>query len=254
MRVSILGNGVAGKQHEQIWQSLGCKTRTFGPGQEPDKSDILSIATPDNLHINAILEVGGRTPIFCEKPLSHDAAALREWNDGGGGAPIGVHLPLVFHPPFLELKQAIPTFGKIYLWEAEYNYGRRHKIETGWRSEPWYDIMCGGGIHMVHLLLWLGCPFNDKTWPFPFGNRWAKQYMGYGTDGSLIRVSANFGHEGDHQHVVSIWGDKGTARITNEGEIDKVPAFADFLDRIKNNKPTNFNEALRANRLCLVNP
>ena len=68
------------------------------------------------------------------------------------------NLILRYTPRFANLKQKLEAseLGKIYLMEASYDYGRIHKIISGWRGEiPFYSVMHGGGIHLIDLLLWL---------------------------------------------------------------------------------------------------
>ena len=46
--------------------------------------------------------------------------------------------------------------GNIYLYEASYDYGRIHKITSGWRGEiDNYSVMHSGGIHLIDIILWL---------------------------------------------------------------------------------------------------
>ena len=47
-------------------------------------------------------------------------------------------------------------FGKIYLIEANYNYGRLEKIVKGWRGKIYnYSVTHGGGIHLIDLIIQL---------------------------------------------------------------------------------------------------
>ena len=51
---------------------------------------------------------------------------------------------------------AAGDLGRVYYMEADYNYGRIHKIVDGWRGAiDYYSVFLGGAVHMVDLLLWL---------------------------------------------------------------------------------------------------
>jgi predicted dehydrogenase len=104
--------------------------------------------------------------------------------------------------------------------EGDYDYGRLHKILTGWRGEiPFYSVVHGGAIHLIDLLLWL----TDKTIDhvFAWGNNIATADTSFRhldcvaallkfTDGTLAKVTANFASVTPHHHKVCVYGTAGS--------------------------------------------
>ena len=61
-------------------------------------------------------------------------------------------------PLFYKVRNCILTndMGSIYHIEADYLWGRKTKLISGWRSEAkFYSIIHGAAVHMVDLVLWL---------------------------------------------------------------------------------------------------
>ncbi|CEF48504.1 unnamed protein product, partial [uncultured bacterium] len=99
-------------------------------------------------------------------------------------------------------------------------YGRIEKIVHGWRGRsPGYSPLKGGGIHLVDLMLWLTGQRPETV--FAVGNRIAtaagpsafNDYVAavYSFPSGLIgRITVNLGSVHRHQHVVRIFGTRGT--------------------------------------------
>ena len=61
-------------------------------------------------------------------------------------------------PLFIKIRQKIEekTMGEIYYLEADYLWGRKQKLISGWRAEAdFYSIIHGAAVHMIDLAVWL---------------------------------------------------------------------------------------------------
>lgn len=149
--------------------------------------DIVSIASYDQHHFDQVMRaIAQNKHIFVEKPLvltEEHAAEVRDALRRKPQLRISSNLILRRCPRFLWLREQIRSgaFGKIFHIEADYQYGRIHKLLNGWRGElPGYSLVLGGAVHMADLVLWLT---GDRPVEVSaFGNRIA-------TDGSAF---ANF--------------------------------------------------------------
>ena len=192
--------------------------------QDPDV-DLVSIASYDQMHhaqVVAALRAGKH--VFVEKPLCQSALELGEihaaWR--ASGRLLRCNLILQAAPAYRWLRDAIARgeLGDLYAIDGDYLYGRLDKITTGWRSDvPNYSVMVGGGIHLVDLMVWLSGDRPDRV--ATVGNRIVTRDTTYSYfdfmaatftfKGGLVgRITANFGCVHRHQHVVRVFGSKGT--------------------------------------------
>jgi predicted dehydrogenase len=188
--------------------------------------DVVSIASYDDAHcaqVVAALYAGKH--VFVEKPLCRSIDELRviqrAWR-ASGHRHLSANLVLRAAPVYRWLKHMIETgqLGDVYAFDGDYLFGRLQKITAGWRRDVQdYSVMQGGGVHLVDLMLWLtgqrpravmatgnrictagtGFHYNDyvaATYQFP--------------SGMLGRITANFGCVHRHQHVVRVFGTRGT--------------------------------------------
>lgn len=188
--------------------------------------DVVSIASFDHHHAAQIvraLNLGKH--VFCEKPLCTTEAELRDIRSAlarNPGARLSTNTILRMSPRFRDLRARIQRgeLGRLYYAEADYNYGRLHKLQQGWRGGiPDYSVMLGGGIHMVDLLLWLsGRRIVEVS---ASGNKICSADCNFTTpdmvvailrfdDGMLGKVTANFGCVYPHFHKLSVYGTKAT--------------------------------------------
>lgn len=188
--------------------------------------DVVSIASFDDAHhaqVTAALRAGKH--VFVEKPLCLSRA---EFDDIYGHLAARPHLRLSSNlilrhsPRFRDLRRRIQAgeLGRIYQMEGDYNYGRLHKITSGWRSElPLYSVILGGGVHMLDLMLWLtGARVVDVA---AFGSRICTEGTAFRhpdavltalrfDNGAIGKLSANFGCVYPHFHRLSIYGTEAT--------------------------------------------
>jgi len=201
--------------------------------QDPEVQ-IVSIASYDDAHFEQVVEAlkVGKS-VFVEKPLCRTVEELRiikrAWAKQHGKAKLYSNLVLRAAPVYRHLKQLIEAgeLGEIYSLDADYLYGRLDKIAHGWRKDVVnYSVILGGGVHLVDLMLWLTGERPVKV--LALGNRICSQ----GTDfryldnveamlqadnGMIGRITANFGCVHPHQHVIRVFGTKGTFIYDDQG-------------------------------------
>jgi predicted dehydrogenase len=204
---------------------------------------VVSIASFDEAHFSQVLEaLEAGKHVFVEKPLCRSMAELREIKRAWSRQPIPLKLSsnLVLRAApvyrFLQKEIAAGALGKIYAFDGEYLYGRLEKITRGWRThEHNYSVMLGGGVHLVDLMLGLTGERPDSVWAQ--GNNIctagsAFRYHDFVTatmhfpSGLIGRITANFGCVHRHQHVVRIFGTKGTFIYDDQGpriHVSRVP-------------------------------
>lgn len=195
-----------------------------------DGIDVIAIASYDDAHSNQIVSAldAGRH-VFAEKPLCQSAvelAAIREALKRNPSLRLSSNTLLRNSPRFRDLRNRISggDMGRLYCIEADYLYGRFHKILDGWRGNiPGYSVMLGGGIHMIDLVLWL-CgerPVDVSA----TGNAIVSEGSKFeGPDcvmallnfpsGLIAKVGANFGCVHPHYHRLAVWGTKATFENT----------------------------------------
>ena len=195
---------------------------------------IISLASYDNDHARQVLQaLEAGKHVFVEKPLCQTLDELQRirqvWFKRKGELKLACNLILRSAPIYRWLKERLlaGVFGRIYSFDGEYLYGRLQKITEGWRSEVEnYSVMEGGGIHMIDLMLWLTGE-RPRT-VVSMANRISTEGTKYRYNdfvastmqmesGLIGRIVANFGCVHRHQHVVRIYGTKGTFVYDDSG-------------------------------------
>lgn len=193
--------------------------------QDPE-IDAVSIASYDQYHTEQII-AGLRSGkhLFVEKPLCHvteEAYEIVTELKKNISLRISTNLILRKSPRFIQLREMIANgeLGSISNIKGAYNYGRLHKITSGWRSEmDYYSGVCGGGIHILDLMQWLLC--SKISHVTAIGNQFHSQNTNF-TENDLVNAILNFenGSVGcftsdlgcvyPHFHVLEAYGTKGT--------------------------------------------
>ena len=190
--------------------------------------DLVSIASWDqHHHAQVVRAIEAGMHIFVEKPLTlsrdeaadiHDRLRLRP------DVLLSSNLVLRRCPRFRRLKRMIADgrFGRLYYLEADYDYGRIHKLIDGWRGQvPGYSLVLGGGVHMVDLVTWLA---DERVVEVSaMGNRIATEAAGADFDnfdfvvatlkfagGAVAKVTCNGGCVRPHYHGLEIYGTEAT--------------------------------------------
>lgn len=250
LRVGILGLGVGERHLAGYRLHPGCEVTTLCDrdgeklaavaGRHPglryttcpeavleDRTvDVVSIATWDDAHSEQILlAIRNGKHVFAEKPLClslDELTAIRRALARHPGVRLSSNLVLRTCPRFQNLRQRVRAgeLGRLYYLEADYNYGRIHKITQGWRgSLPYYSVFLGGAVHLVDLLLWLtGWRVSEVT---ARGNAIATEGTGFRfndltvalltfENGAVAKVAANFACVGEHFHRLLLYGTEAT--------------------------------------------
>lgn len=194
---------------------------------------VVSIASNDDDHFKQVIPaLKAGKHLFVEKPLCRSLEELRtvkECWEKNGSRQLTSNLVLRAAPLYRWLKRKIEEgeLGEIYAFDGDYLYGRLHKITEGWRKEVEdYSVIQGGGIHLVDLMLWLtshrpvsvsavGNRICTKGTPFRYNDYLSATFQF--PSGLVGRITANFGGVHRHQHVVRIFGTKGTFIYDDQG-------------------------------------
>lgn len=189
--------------------------------------NVVSIASYDQDHHGQILRaLKAGKHVFAEKPLCLSQeefdSIFQAWREGRGQVRLSTNTILRRSPRFVWLRDAIARgeMGQIYCIEADYIYGRLHKLTDGWRGRiPGYSVMLGGGIHMVDLVLWLagerpvevtafGSGLASRDTSFQ-GNDLAVALLRF-ESGLLAKIGVNFASVHPHYHRLFVYGTQAT--------------------------------------------
>lgn len=187
---------------------------------------IVSVASNDDDHYRQVLRaLRNGKHVFSEKPLCLTATELNDiraaWHRANG-ARLSTNTILRRSPRFRWLRDAVASgaLGTVYCVEADYVYGRLHKLTDGWRGRiPGYSVMLGGGIHMVDLLLWV--TGQRPTEVVGYASGLASRHTSFqGSDlalallrfdnGLVAKIGANFASVHPHFHRFLVYGTKAT--------------------------------------------
>ncbi len=218
---------------QALAETLGAQVGTEADVMADPSVNFVSIASNDNDHADQVVAaLAADKHVFVEKPLCRsieELAAIKKVFAAGRVLGVESNLVLRAAPLYQWLRTAIAdgVFGEIYAFDADYLYGRVHKLTEGWRGDiDAYSVMSGGGIHMVDLMLFLldQRPETVKTDGNQIVTRGTKvafddfQSATYRFAGGLIaRISANFGCAHHHQHSMRIFGTKATFILDDQG-------------------------------------
>ena len=207
------------------YPQLRCHAHADALIDDPEVN-LVVVASYDDAHYSQILRaIRSGKHVFAEKPLctgDEQLAVIRAALTANPGVRLSCNTILRMSPRFRELRDAIAAgeMGTIYYAEADYDYGRLHKLTEGWRGRIRdYSVMLGGGVHMVDLLLWL--TGRQVVEVFAVGNGLCSRGSGLENpdmvmatlrfdDGMIAKVSANFGCVKPHFHRVMVYGTQAT--------------------------------------------
>ena len=249
--------------------------------------DILSIATYDNSHYTLIMKALDRNMhVFVEKPMCQYSWQLKKIEKKIKEKKLVLYSNLILKKSklFIDLKKKISQnyFGKIFHIEADYNYGRVHKIKSNaWRAKiPFYSVSQGGGIHLVDLILWLTrkkiksiFSYANKIVTKNFTFRYPDNVLSILKldDDTTVKLSIKFGSVNRHHHNLSIYGSKKTFENLITGPIihtnsknfpKKISAnyktykkgdlVDTFIKIIRNKKKYRFEEFKNSLNICFA--
>lgn len=249
--------------------------------------DIVSIATFDDSHYDLIMKaINNNKHIFVEKPICQFEWQLTKIEKKLKEKKLILFTNLILRKSnlFIDLKKKISSnfFGKIFHIEADYNYGRVHKIKSNaWRSQiPFYSVTQGGGIHLIDLVLWLT---NKKIKSvFSYSNKiGSKNFKFKYPDNILsifklnndvtVKISIKFASINKHHHNLSIYGTKRTFENLSNGPVlhhnsldlpkkigtkyktyKKYDLIDSFIKCIQNKNLNKFNEFKNSLKVCFA--
>ncbi len=188
--------------------------------------ELICIASYDNFHFSQTVHALERGKhVFVEKPFvlhEQEARRVREMLAKRPHLRLSSNLVLRCFPRFVDLRRRIDAgeLGRLYYLEADYNYGRLHKILEGWRGKlDFYSAVHGGGVHVADLVMWLA---RDRIVEVSaVGNAIASARSGFKNfdmvvavlrfaSGAVGKLGVNFGCVFPHFHRVSLYGTRAT--------------------------------------------
>jgi len=194
---------------------------------------VISIASYDSDHYQQIIQaLENHKHVFVEKPLclfEIELEGIAQCLRRHPNLKLSSNLILRKTPRFLDLKKKIVggDLGKLYYLEGDYDYGRLSKITDGWRGRiPYYSVVHGGSIHLIDLILWLTGGMVVSV--FARGNNISTSNTQYlrddfvtaileFDDGTLAKVTSNFGSVVPHHHKLAVYGTLGTFEQSHIG-------------------------------------
>lgn len=250
LRVGVIGLGVGLRHARAAAAHPGCElaavadfsaaklaeagrefpgTRLLASGEELlalPGLDVVVVASYDDAHFAQVAgALAAGRHVFAEKPLclfEEETAQVARLLRQRPGLRLSSNLGLRACPRFALLRErmAAGDLGRVYHLEADYFWGRREKLEGGWRAEmDYYSIIHGAAIHMVDLALWLTGrrPASVQALGSDLAlrgggqrhNDFAVLLLRFG-DGLSAKVAAHGGCAHPHFHRVAVYGHRGT--------------------------------------------
>lgn len=211
-RLREIGENYGVEQRVEDWHAVT---------DDPD-IDVVTIASYDNNHAKqAIVALENGKHVFIEKPIClsvEEAGDIRAALEARPELKLSSNLPLRTCPRFMRLRDAMQggEMGHVYHIEADYLWGRPHKLLDGWRPEmPFYSIVLGASIHMIDLVLWLKGEAPVEVSGYGSGLALGQHNLGFDdfainlfrfNDGSMAKVAAHGGCAHPHFHSVHAYG------------------------------------------------
>lgn len=213
------------KDFKEKYKLDKCELKSFDAIVADKDIDLISIASFDDAHYQQVLQsLQNDKHVFVEKPMCQTLDELNSLFELWGQKKLGLSSNLILRvsPLFQWLFERIQSgdLGEIYAFDGDYLYGRIHKIIDGWRANiDHYSIMEGGGIHLIDLMTMLtgqkpvrvhSVANKIATREKPFRYHDFHHSTFYFESGLVGRITANFGCVHRHQHVIRVFGTKGT--------------------------------------------
>ena len=187
--------------------------------------DILSVASYDNFHAKQIIgAIKSKKHVMAEKPLCLSRLEMEKIKytlDQNPGVFLSSNLVLRTYLRFIRIKKDLSSnvLGDVYYIEADYYWGRKHKLFE-WRSDmEFYSIILGAAIHMIDLVMWMvearpvsviavGNDIATKGSKLKF-NSFAALFLKF-ENGLIAKITGNGGCVHPHFHRLNIFGTNKT--------------------------------------------
>ena len=124
--------------------------------------DLVCIASYDEFHFQQVMMcLNQNKHVYVEKPIclkKDEIKNIRKILSANPNLHLSSNMVLRTCPLFEKVREEIKLkkFEDIYYLEADYLWGRKEKIISGWRADAkFYSIIYGAAIHMVDLVYWI---------------------------------------------------------------------------------------------------
>ena len=129
---------------------------------QDEDTDLVCIASYDQFHFEqVIMALNNGKHVYVEKPICLSKIEAKKIHKRLSELPnlrLSSNMVLRTCPLFNKVKESINSnmMGKLYYLEADYLWGRKDKLISGWRADASvYSIIYGAAVHMVDLIMWL---------------------------------------------------------------------------------------------------
>lgn len=250
LNVGVIGLGV-GERHVAGYTAIdGCEVRTlcdidekrladvadhYGIGSrvtdfraitEDPAIDVVSVCGYDDGHAEQVISaITNGKHVMVEKPMclsEEETDAIEAALKAHPGIKLTSNLPLRTCPRFARVRSAVRAdeMGTVYHMEADYIWGRPHKLTDGWRRNvPFYSIVLGASVHMIDLLIWIKGEAPVETSGYGSRRAFEDRSLGFDdfavnlfrfADGTCAKVAAHGGGAHPHFHSLNVFGTEST--------------------------------------------
>ncbi len=188
--------------------------------------DLICIASYDESHFDQVIKaLDNGKHVYVEKPIclsKNEAIDIRKKLKKNPHLRLSSNMVLRTCPLFKKVREKINsnTLGSIYYLEADYFWGRKEKLISGWRAEAdVYSIIHGAAVHMIDLIIWLTGkkPLRAQalgnqittTGTLQKNNDFALLLLEFENKMS-VKISAHGGCVHPHFHSLKVFGSKST--------------------------------------------
>lgn len=188
--------------------------------------NLVCIASYDEFHYKQVLtSLDNEKHVYVEKPICLKKDELKKINEKLRMHPdlcLSANMVLRTCPLFKKVRDELISkkMGRLYHLEADYLWGRKEKIISGWRAETdFYSIIHGAAVHMIDLVLWITGkkPISVRALGSNIIVAGTKQkYNDFAIlllefdDQMSVKISAHGGCVHPHFHALKIFGEKSS--------------------------------------------
>jgi predicted dehydrogenase len=198
------------------------KTKTDQDILNDPEVDLVCICSYDEDHYRQVVQaLDNNKHVFVEKPMcltNKEAKNIRNILNAKPYLQLSSNMVLRSCPLFIEVRKKIKEkkMGDIYCLEADYLWGRKEKLISGWRANAnSYSIVSGAAIHMIDLAVWLigkkpikiqalANNITTKQTKFKF-NDFSTLLLEF-KDHTVVKIAAHGGCVHPHFHSLKVFG------------------------------------------------
>ena len=188
--------------------------------------DLVCIASYDEFHYQQVIAcLDNGKHVYVEKPIClkhHELKNIDRKLKKYSNLSISANMVLRSCPLFIKVRDKVLSrkMGDLYHLEADYLWGRKEKLISGWRAEAdFYSIIHGAAVHMIDLVLWITGkkPVSVKALGSNIMVSGTKQkYNDFAIlllefeDKMSIKISVHGGCVHPHFHTLKVYGKKSS--------------------------------------------